>query len=275
MTAPQPGLTQPSPAPTSPDSPTPSGTTSLAASPPLTFGADAPAWAQGKTPAELAPVLSQLASLAQQGVMAPAPAAPPAYQPQYQYQYTPPVNQPPALAPDEYVTGQTLQQQAAQWQQGILQQTQQAVNPAIEMMAKTNLNLLKQQHAEVFKKYEPEVLAVLSNIPKSQWDIDTLGRAVKIVMSDHVDEIARDKARQMLDSQDPALRSTGANGYSTPPTTPAPSPVAALTEAQRNALARNGVSLKTVEEFCAKQNPPMAVDKWFKLYGATAVGDAA
>jgi hypothetical protein len=248
----------------------------LPATPP-TFGDDAPEWARGKTPQELAPVLAQLADIATRAVTAPTPPQYQAqYQPQYQYQNTPPINQAAQpIAPDEYVTGASLQQQGAAWQQHIAQQTAQAITPAIDMMAKTNLNLARQQHADVFRKYEPEVLAALANVPKTQWDIDTLGRVVKFVMSDHVDEIARDRARHMLESQDPALRSSGANGYTTPPTTPALSPTQGLTEPQRNTLARNGVTLKTVEEFCAKQNPPMAVDKWFKLYGTTAVGDAA
>src|SRR3990167_8159996 len=104
MTAPQTDLSIPSS--------TPSGTTSpdasLTAAPerkPLTFGQDAPQWAQGKTPEELGPTLAQLAALAERALTAPTPPPQPQSFPQGQnWQYSSPQQGQPQVDPNDYMT---------------------------------------------------------------------------------------------------------------------------------------------------------------------------
>lgn len=254
MTAPvDPGLTQP---PTS--SSTQSGTTSpVSTSPPAEyrFGADSPEWMRGKTPAEVHVLAGQLADLAQRSLMTPTPQQPPA--------------QPATLAPlaaDDLVTGGHMQQ----YGQAVLEQTRNAVNPAIDMAASTNLSIVKRENAAIFAKYPSEVGNYLANLPKQQWTIDNLTQVVKFVQSNHLDEVVRERAEQLLASGDPAIRATGASQQQLPPAQP--SPVDSLTPEQRTTLSRNGVTLKTVEDFCAKNG--MDVKRWFELYGKSAIGDA-
>lgn len=186
----------------------------------------------------------------------------PAYQPQ------PQAPAPQAIDADGYVTGGQLQQQAQHYQQVAAQTAQNYAAPAIEGMAQMALDRVKEKYPDAFGKYAGEIYQQLANVPKVNWSIDNLGKVVKFVLADHIDELADARAARL--TADPALRSSGANGSIAP--TPSPLPTDQLSPAQKATLANAGVSLRVVEEFCAKSGMPVA--KWFERYGKTALGDA-
>ena len=216
------------------------------------FGADAEPWMQGKTPAEVNVLARQLAEMAQRAVtqpyQAPQPTAPQSYQPP---------------AADDYVTGAHIQQAGQQF----LQQAQSYANPAIEMAASANLEMVKNQYGKEFGKYGPEIYNMLARVPKTDWSIDNLKRVVKLALVDHIDDLANERAAQ-ISAQDPALRSSGANG-STSPSTQALDQ--GLTDAQKERLRRQGITESVVAEFAAKKG--LTPQKWYETAGKHLIGE--
>jgi hypothetical protein len=210
----------------------------------------------GKTPAEVSALARQLAEVASRNLSAPTPQY---QQPQFQPgPYTPP-------GPDDYLTGAHLQQAGQQY----LQQAQQFAQPAYEMVASTNLEMVKGKYAKEFAKYGPEIMGTLSRVPKTDWSIDNISRVVKLALVDHLDDLANERAAQIASSQDSALRSTGANG-STIPSQQAPDQ--GLTEQQRETLRRRGITPEAVRSFAAAKG--MTEQQWFEKAGKYGIGDA-
>jgi hypothetical protein len=210
---------------------------------------------QGKTPAEVTVMARQLAELAQRNLTAPTPT----YQ---QAQPQPTAFQPPA--PDDYVTGATLQTMGTQY----LQQAQQYATPAFEMVASTNLEMVKGQYAKEFSKYGPEIYNMLARVPKTDWSIDNLKRLVKYSLVDHVNDLVNERVAEFQSSQDPALRSSGANG-STAPSTQALDQ--GLTDAQKERLRRQGITEQVVADFAAKKG--MTPQRWYETAGKHLIGE--
>lgn len=207
---------------------------------------------RGRTEAEVNALAAQLAELASRNV-------------QQQPVYQPPAQQPTSIAPDDYVTGATLQTVGNQF----LQQAQQAASPALAMAASTNYELTRQKFANEFKKYGPEIDAMISRVPKTDWSIDNLQRVVKLALVDHLDELANERALQLRD-QDPALRSSGANGSTIPAHIAAPD--TGLTDAQRDKLRRQGITPKVVATYAAKRGE--TAQQWYERAGKYGIGDA-
>jgi hypothetical protein len=212
---------------------------------------------QGKTPAEVNVLARQLAEVAQRAVQQP-------YQPPANPHsitgntvYTPP-------GPDDYVTGQHIQQAGQQF----LAQAQGFANPAIEMAASTNLEMVKGQYGKEFAKYGPEIYGMLARVPKTDWSIDNLKRVVKLALVDHMDDLVNDRVAQIQTTQDPALRSSGANG-STAPSTQALDQ--GLTDAQKERLRRQGITEQVVADFAAKKG--MTPAKWYETAGKHLIGE--
>lgn len=247
----------------SPDAP---GSTPVAPAPEaVRFGADAPAWAQGKTPGELGQTLAQLAALAERGlVQAPAVQVP---QPQY-YQPQPQYQQPQAQDPGDYMTVGQANQLGQQYLQTAQQAAAQVASPAIEMAAQTNLDVVRQRNQQYFAKYGPEILQNIAQIPKMAWSIDNLDKMVKLALVPHLDELASERAAQLA-TQQPALRSSGATG--TPNPTAAADPAAKLTDTQRGELRRHGLTPEVIAREAA--NMGMPVEKWYERYAKNSVGD--
>jgi hypothetical protein len=219
---------------------------------------------QGKTPAEVTVLARQLADVAARSVQQPQYQQPP------QPQYGQPQNQQPAPDPGDYVQYSALQNMGTQYLQQAGQLAQQYANPAIENMANMALDRVKERQQRAFAKYGPEIYPLLSRIPKTDWSIDNLTQAVDLVRSRHLDEEINDRAG-VLAAQDPALRSSGAPGS----TAPTPSnPADGLTDFQKDALRRRGLTPEVVAEFCAKKGGDMTPAKWYELYGKSAIGDA-
>jgi len=217
------------------------------------YGADAPEpWMQGKTPVEIAALARQAMQTAQDlMVRQQQPAYQPPAQPQYQ--------------PDDYVTGAQVNAAGTQF----LQQAQQFAMPAYEMVASTNLEMVKTKYAKDFARFGPEIIPLLSRIPKTDWSIDNISSVVDLVRGRHVDELANERAAQLTSSQDPALRSSGANGSTTPSLQ---APDTGLTDDQREALRRRGITETVVNQFAAAKG--ISPREWYEKAGKYGIGDA-
>lgn len=111
------------------------------------------------------------------------------------------------VADDEYMTGAQFRRAQA------------AVAPdttAINLAADNSLAIVRQQYATDFAKYGPEISALLASVPANLRTIDNLQRVVKMVRSDHVDEIAAERAQQLVATMAPTVRPTGGAGSTAP-----------------------------------------------------------
>lgn len=222
-------VTSPSAPPATPPlTSTPPGTTApvspVAAAEPWRAGANAPRWAQGKSAEEIlgiADALLQAAPVAQPA----APVAPPQ----------------PTFDDNDYLTGAQLKQYIA---------SQQNNNGAVELAASANLGLLRNQYATDFAKYGHEINGMLQNVPKNLWTLDNLERVVKMVRSDHLDEIAQERAVQLAASMPGTIRSTGA-GSDLPAINRETSLESEKIPAEwKRRAAAAGVTERVVDEFC-------------------------
>ena len=221
----------------------------------------------GKTPQEIAQLAREAVQVAQQSVMnQPVYQQPPPYQ-----SAQVPAQQPQWMQqPDEYMTGRNMQEAGSYFLTAAQQAAQQQSAPAIEIAAQNAVGLAKMQYAKDFQKYGPEINSYLARVPKANWTLDAVETVVNLVRSRHVDDIARERAEEMIaQGQHPGLRATGAGS---PPNSPASDPFAALSDPQKERLAKAGLRLPDIQRFCEANN--LTVDKWLKLYGGSAMGDA-
>ena len=105
------------------------------------------------------------------------------------------------IADDEYVSG-------AQFKRMMQSVTQPNAGVA-ELAASTALGLVRQEFASDFAKYGRAIDALVAQVPANLRNLDNLRRVVRMVRSDHVDEIAHERAQQLVSAMEPALRSTG------------------------------------------------------------------
>lgn len=111
------------------------------------------------------------------------------------------------LADDDYMTGA----QVKRWMSERAPDT-----TAIQLAADANLGIVQQQFAADFTRYGAEINALVARIPSNLRTIDNLRQAVRMVRSDHVDEIAAERAQQLASTMAPALRPTGGGAPLTP-----------------------------------------------------------
>ena len=220
--------------PTSATASTPSAPAAPAPPEPFKFGADAPEWARGKSAHEVLGIASKLvATIGAYGAPA-APVAQPAAQPASQ------------VGDEDYITGAQLKQALT----SLAAQAQPAVAQGVELGASANLAYVRQAHADTFRRYGPEVAQKLAGVPKHMWTLDNLETVVKLVKVDHLDEIARESAQQLVSSMEPTIRSSGAGS-----STPVPDKDHSLeseripVEWKKRALAA-GITENVVREFC-------------------------
>jgi len=141
----------------------------------------------------------QILGIAETSVqMLQAPAAPPPAAPA-----TPSFD----VADDEYITG-------AQYRQ--LMAARPVDDSATRLAADANVSIVRSQYAQDFAKYGAEVNALIDRIPVNQRTIDNLALAVRMVRSDHVDEIAAERAQQLAATMTPTLRPTGGGAAAAP-----------------------------------------------------------
>lgn len=159
---------------------------------------------------------------------APPPAAPPA----------------PAfgVADDEYVSGAQLKT--------ILERVVQPGASAVELAASGNLGFVRSKYAQDFTKYGGELNALIERVPAHLRTLDNLEQVVRMVRSDHLDEIAQERASQIVAGMEPTLRSNGAATPLAPVSREHSLNAETIPAEWRERAIKNGVTEEVVREFC-------------------------
>lgn len=167
----------------------------------------------------------------------PTPAAP-----------MPPANPTAPLDPGAYATGQDI----LNAQQAAVAQFAPQLQRLAQQNAASTYRLVSSdpRFVETFQKYGPEVTTYLANVPREQWTVDIVEGAAKLVRADHLDELARDRANQIMQGMEPTIRPTG--GGSTPQ---ALTPDLSLKSEKlpsdwRERAAKVGLTERVLDEFC-------------------------
>ena len=232
---------------TPPAAPAPAASTNAPAAPaawraPTT----APAWAAGKTSEEILGIATQLVD----ALVPPTPTTSAAPAPSAAHTR-------PDVADDDFITG-------AQMKRMLASASNANADAAVELAASSVLGLARQQYPQDFARYGPEISQKLAGVPRHLWTLDNLTTVVKLVRSDHLEEIVRERAAQFSAGADPGIRSTGA--------APASAPVAQEhslaseripAEWKRRAVAA-GVTEATVAEFCRAND--MSSEAFYKQF---------
>ena len=237
--------------------PTPAPVTATAPTP-YRFGNDVDEWARGKTPEEVLAVTRTLMQSVARPFQPPQPApAPQAFH----------------VDPEGYVTGA----QAQRIQSDALAQIAPQYQQAIELAASGNLSQVRRDYAKDFSKYGPEIMAEVNNLPANLRSVDNLEKIVKYVKVGHLDEIAHERAQQLVQEMEPTMRSIGGAGSaSAPPVSPDSfrAQWEKLPPEWRSRAEREGITEAVVQEFCAG-NEGMTPADFFKTFGNTAIGEGA
>jgi len=212
-------------------------------------GDNAPSWAKGKSPEEILGIAQQLYSFAETAVRQPTPVQPP---PQRDWGQ---------LRDDDYVDGATLRGAA----QALNQQVGQGMQGLYQMQAESNLAQIKRDHRDAFSKWGPEIQVKLNQLPFHMWTPGNLDQVVRLVKADHIDDLATERARELVSQMDPTLRPTGStgdlSGYQRQSTR--------LTESKelpadyRDLLKQKGIDENTLDEFCRATGQTR--QQWFEM----------
>ncbi len=111
------------------------------------------------------------------------------------------------VADDDYVSGAQLKRIIANLPRD---------NTGVELAASGNVGIARAQFAEDFRDYGPEIEAKLAQVPANLRTLDNIATVVKLVRSDHIDEIAHKRAQHLVSTMEPTLRSNGASGPPAP-----------------------------------------------------------
>jgi len=178
--------------------------------------------------------------------------------------------EPTPAADDDYVTGGHLKQA----QREALSQVNPWLQTVADQQATFGYNLVKNESPEIFKKYEPEIVQVLSRVPRHQWTLDVIRNGVTFVKGNHVNELLAEKTRELEATMHSTMRSTGRAG-STADSEPQETVAALLAktpEAWRARAQAERISPATVYEFCNAND--ITPDEFFKQFGSGIVTDA-
>lgn len=217
-------------------------------------------WARGKTVEEVLAVTRTL----MQSVAKP-------FQPQAPHQPPPAPSAP--IDQEGYITGA----QAQSLQRDALAQLQPQYQQAVDLAASGNLGIVQQVFASDFAKFGPEIMTELAAVPKTAWSVDNLKRIVKFVKSEHLEEIAGERAQQLLNQMEPTMRSIGGAGSAPVPATPQDGFKAQwekLPPEWRQKAEKEGITESVVREFC-QGNEGMTPQDFFKQFANTAIGEGA
>lgn len=119
-----------------------------------------------------------------------------------------PAPAPPApafdIADDDYIDGRTAKRMLAEFARP------QRDTTAVALAADANLSIVRSKYARDFERWGNEIAALVEQVPHEVRTLDNLERVVKMVRSDHLDEIAGELAQQRIAGMEPTLRSNGA-----------------------------------------------------------------
>ena len=213
-----------------------------------------PQWARGKTAGDMLQLVQGLVESVGRGAAA-APAPPPPVAP---------------LADDDYVTGSSLRQA----QQQAVAQVSPWLEQVADQQATMSYNIAKREHQDIFKRYEPEIIQVLQAVPRRNWTLDVIGRAVTMVKGNHVDEIAAEKVRALESTMHSTMRSTGRAGPNADSMTheTAEATLEKLPEKWRVHAQQAGITARELHEFCWAND--ITPDEFFKQFEKGLVTDA-
>jgi hypothetical protein len=213
-----------------------------------------PEYLRGKTASDAAKMLNSMVEAAGRGASS-VPAQP---------QPLPPAQD------DDYVTGAHLRQA----EQRALSQVNPYLQTVADQQATFAYNLVKQEDADLFKKYEPEIVAVANRVPRHLWTLDALRNAVTFVRGNHVKELLAEKTRELELTMHSTMRSTGRAG--TNAGSESQETVSAMLEKSpekwRADAKAVGITDKEVYEFCRDND--MSPEDFFKQFGSGLVTDA-
>lgn len=146
------------------------------------------------------------------------------------------------FADDEYVSGAQIKRVLAKLGSG--------GGDAMNLAASGNEAVVRQQHASDFTKYGNEINALIARVPAHLRTVDNLAQCVRMVRSNHIEEIARERAEQIASETGATFRSTGA-GTPPPPVSREHSLEAEHIPAEWKArAAKNGITEATVRDWC-------------------------
>jgi hypothetical protein len=135
-------------------------------------------------------------------------------------------------------------------------------------------NIAKREQPDIFKKYEPEIIGVLQSVPRRNWTLDVIEKAVTMVKGSHVDEIASERVRALESTMHSTMRSTGRAGSTAD--SPLQETVGSMLEktpqAWRVHAAAVGITENELWEFC--RNTDTTPEDFFQQFGKGLVTDA-
>jgi len=176
------------------------------------------------------------------------------------------------LSDDEFVSGRQVKQ--------ILQhygnQANQGDPVARQLAASSNVMTIQQVEADAFRRWGPELHAMIAQVPAEMRTVDNLQHIVQLVRGRHVQELVDEQARQqavrLAEEQVATIRS-GTGGS---PTSPQQQQIdltsSELPEDWRKLAEKNGLTMDAVREFC--QATGETVESYFasvKKHGKGAI----
>jgi hypothetical protein len=169
---------------------------------------------------------------------------------------------PQALDPNAYATGQDI----LNAQNAAVAQFQPALQRLAEQNAASTYRLVAsdERFREVFQRYGPEVTSYLARIPKAEWNVDIIEGAAKLVRADHLDELARERANQIVQGMEPTIRPTGGGAAPASPTPDLSLKSEKLPTDWRERAAKVGLSERELDEFCYANG--MSREAFFKQF---------
>lgn len=143
-----------------------------------------------------------------------------------------------------------------------------------EQQANLSYDIARRNHAPIFQKYGPEIDQMLARVPKADWSLDLIDKAVKFTQGNHLDEILNERMRQATEVVNSTMRSNGRSGggnYSGYEATP--SPQDAAPESWKEHARKVGITDATVAEFCrATETTP--AEFWAQFKNGGIISDA-
>lgn len=155
-------------------------------------------WAVGKTADEILDIASRAVGHIQAQSVAPS--------------YTPNVQIPQAPDPELAYRDPIAyaREYDAYSRQRVQAEMQLGAAPVFGQLAAMAKNASKAgKHADIWRRWEPEIELKLAGIPANQRTIELYDQAAGMVKADHVEEIARERAEKLMQSQGSATERAG------------------------------------------------------------------
>lgn len=167
----------------------------------------------------------------------------------------------------EYMTG-------AQFKRAIAAQP--VDTTGIRLAADANLGIVRQQYSADFTRFGVEIDQLIAQVPQHLRTLDNLTRVVKMVRSDHVDEIAAERAQQLAATIAPTLRPTGGGAPTAPVSREASLEYEKIPDEWKARARAANLTEDTVAEFCrANDMTPAQFYKQFDTPRNRIVEDVA